>query len=503
MTGRARAAGPARALAAAVVALLAAAPGTASAQEVLFTPRADRPEERRLQRFLRGGEYRIWARDTVVARGDTVPGSVLVLDATVRFDGRLEGDAWVVAGDLFLRPAARVRGDVTVLGGGYYASSLARVEGEVVYRPNHLLRVVPREGGWEIFHVREEVRPVDLHGLAGFHVPLYRRVTGWTFGWGARLRATGLPWQPSLDGAVRFNTEGTRQLEGTIRQMWHPSGEFRFGLEAERAIRSNEAWIKGDVTNSLGYLVGGDDFRDYYRSERLSLLAAWPGREGWGGSVAVHREEAGSLRARALPVLFDDDEEVRPNPAVDEGKIWSVEAALSYRRRRTDTRLDAELRLEAADSTAAGDFSFVTGQGRFSWRRPGVTATHRLELSGIARYDLAGSPPRQRWSSLGGGGTLPTLGTLERRGARMFFLQSTYLVPVEPLRVPVLGAPRVFLRNAVGAAWNQGETLRVEDNLIPGVRFLFVEAGVALDVTRSDLDPELLLQGVLPARFWD
>jgi hypothetical protein len=162
----------------------------------------------------------------------------------------------------------------------------------------------------------------------------------------------------------------------------------------------------------------------------------------------------------------------------------------------------AEVRAEAADSTAAGDFSFLLGEARIAWRRPGLPG-HRFELFGIARYDLAGSLPRQRWSALGGEGTLPTLRVLERRGPRMFFLSSTYLVPVEPLRVPVFGSPRVFLRNSVGAAWRNGGTLRVEDNVSAGVRVLFLEAGLAVDVTESDLDPEFLIGGRFPTRFWD
>lgn len=483
--------------------LAAAVPERAAAQEVAFTPRSDRTEERRLARFLEEENFTLWTRDTVVARGDTVGGPLLVLDATVRFAGHLDGPVKVVGGDLFLRPDARVDGDLSVLGGGYYASDLAAVEGEVTYRPNLLLRVVRRDDGWEIVHVGERRDAIRLHGLSGFHLPQYSRVAGWTLGWGGRAQVPGAPWQPSLEAVVRVNTEGTDQLEGTVRQFWHPTGDFRFGVEAERVTRSNDQWMKSDIGNSLRYLLAGDDFRDYYRSERVSFRIGWPARQGWGGSLALHREDAESVEARSLAVLFDDDDDVRPNPAVDEGTTWSVGATVGFRRRQADRRLRAELRLEGADSTAAGDFSFLLGQGRLSWRRPGLADGHRLHLFGITRFDLAGTLPQQRRSSLGGDPTLPTLGTLERRGERLFFVRSTYLVPVEPLRVPVMGTPQIFVRNSAGAAWNDGETLRVEDNVGAGVRFLFLEAGGALDVTRSDLDPEFVVQAVFPAGFQD
>jgi hypothetical protein len=342
---------------------------------------------------------------------------------------------------------------------------------------------------------------VDLHGLSGFHAPEYRRVTAWTFGWGGRARATGVPWQPEVEGAVRVHTVGAKQLEGTLSHRWHPTGDLRFGVEAERVVRSNDEWIKRDIPNTLSFLLAGDDFRDYHRSERASLHVGWLSRQGLGGTLTLNWEEAESLRARELGVLFDDDADVRPNPAVDEGKTWSLEASVGYRRRRPEGRLRAELRVEAADSTVAGDFSFLRAETRFSWHRPGP-ARHRVELFGIGRFDLAGTLPRQRWSSLGGEGTLPTLEDLELRGPRMFYVGATYLVPVEPLRMAVLGVPRLFLRNAVGTAWSGEDDFEVEDNVVGGVRFLFLEAGLALDVTRSDLDPRAVLSASLPAGNW-
>lgn len=491
-------------LVAAVLAVLLAAGGVRGQErEVAFSPRSDREAERQLAEFLDRGGYRLWTRDTVVAAGDTVAGPLLVLDASVRMSGRLEGEVFVVAGDLFLRPDARLTGDVRVLAGGYYASSLATVEGRVEYRPNLLLGVERRaDGGWRIVPVGEDRPVVDLDGLYGVHVPHYRRVDGWTLGWGGRVQGHDLPGRPSLEAAVRFHTESERQWEGTVRQFWHPAADFRLGMEVERRTATMDRWIQRDVPNTFSYLFGGDDFRNYYRSERATLEVGWPGRSGWGGAFRVNWEEAESLEARALDVFFEDDEDVRPNPPVDEGKIWSLEGALGYRARSARSRFMAEVRAEAADSTAAGDFSFLLGEARLAWRRPGLPG-HRFELFGIARYDLAGSLPRQRWSGLGGEGTLPTLGVLERRGPRMFFLASTYLVPIRALRVPVFGPPRIFLRNSVGAAWREDGTLRVEDNVVTGVRIFFLEAGLAVDVTASDLDPELVIGGRFPTRFWE
>lgn len=493
---------PAGALAAAAAVVLTLLPsGPAAAQDVTFTPRPDRPAERRLAELIERGGYRIVSGDTVLASDDTLPGDVLVLGATLRSSGHLGGDVFVVAGDLFLRPGGTVAGEVVALSGGYYASSLARVGGAVTYHPNLLLRVVPREGGWEIFHVREERPAVDLHGLSGLHAPAYRRVDGWTFGWGGTVRATGVAGQPSLDGAVRFHTEGTEQLEGSLRAAVHPAGQLRISLLAERRTLTRDGWIRGDLSNTASYLLGFGDFRNYYRAERAVLEVASTARQGWAPALSIGWEEARSLEARPLSVLFEDDEDVRPNPPIDAGRITSLTAEMAYRDRYPGGRFVSRAGLEVADSTVAGDFSFLLAEARLTWRRR-VLGSHRIEVLGLGRWDLDGDLPRQRWSAVGGTGSLPALETLTLRGPRLAFASATWLVPVEPLRLPVLGSPRVFLRNALGTAWKEGEAFTLEDNVMAGVRFLFLEAGVAADVTESELDAEFVVGAGFPGRFW-
>lgn len=485
---------------AAVAALLVTA-GVASAQEVRFTPRPDSPEERRLQRFIEAGDHILISADTVLGRRDTVRGNLLILEATIRSAARIEGDVFVVGGDLFLRPGARVTGDVVALGGGFYRSEKAEVAGAIVYRPNLLLRVVPRGGGWEILHPRQEREAVELDGLSGFHLPTYQRVDGVTFGWGGTVRALRIPAQPQISGAVRSHTQGRAGVEGTLELSLHPTGGTRVALMGERRTRSMDDWIRGDAANSFSYLLGLGDFRDYYQSERARFTAGSAATTGWAPSAWVGWEEASSLEARPLWMLFENDEDVRTNPSVDEGESWMAGLELAFRRRTAASRLAARLGVEAADSTVAGDFSYVLAEASIGYRGPGF-GPHRLEVHGIARTDLSGRLPRQRWSALGGTGTLPVLGTLTLRGPKLFFASVTYLVPIESLRAPVVGTPRVFLRNAVGTAWRDGEDFRLEDNLVVGVRYLFLELGLAADVTRSELEADFVLGATFPGRFW-
>lgn len=454
---------------------------TACAQEIEFTPRTDHPVERRLEAFLDREPYSVWTRDTVLLATDTVAGSLLVLEAAVRIAGRIEGSVYVVDGDLFLRPGARIAGEVVVLGGGYYGSQLATTKGKVTYRPTDAYRVMPKAGGYLIYPVEEVPPALDLHGLYGLRLPTYQRVNEWTFAWGGIARATGLAWQPSLELIGRFHTE-QGELEGTLRQFWHPTAEWQFGFEVERATRSHDEWMRGDALNSFSYLFVGDDFRDYYRADRAAFVVARV--QEWTPSLTVQWEDARSLEARSQTVFFGEDA-ARLNPVIDEGDTWSATAALKIRRRTPNARLSARLALEAADSTVAGDFSFLLIEGQVLWEG-GAFLDHSLELFGIGRGDLAGTLPRQRWSGLGGRMTLPTFPVLGLRGPRLLFGQVTYLIPVRALRLGPLGTPRLFARGSIGTVWEEGRTPRFEQNVSFGARLLGTEVAVAVDPGEGD-----------------
>jgi hypothetical protein len=469
------------------LALLASTP-SAHGQEIRFTARAEAVHERRLADFLRRGEHHTWTVDTVLAAGDTVSGDLLVLRSAARIAGVVTGDVFVVAGDLFLRPGSRILGDVVVLGGGYYASGLAAVDGAMAYRPNDLYSVLARDYGWAIYPAWETPRAVELPGLHGLSFPTYQRVDGWTLEWGARLRAVGWGWQPSLELSGRYLTERS-ELQGTVGQYWHPSGSVRFGFEYERATRTNETWVRGGVSNTFSFLFVGDDFRNYFDADRAAFVIGGIEGQPWRPTLSVQWEKARSLEAEERFVLFGEDEPI-PNPAVDEGETVSLIAGLHARRRGPGTRLEASVRAEWADSSVAGDFSFLLGEGRAFLLLPGL-GTHEVELFALARGDLWGSLPRQRWTAFGGRATLPTFELLGFHGPRALYGQATYLVPVHALRVTMIGPPKLLLRAATGTAWGPGQDPELALNLVAGVRWSVLEAGVAADPGTSGWDPKV------------
>jgi hypothetical protein len=60
--------------------------------------------------------------------------------------------------------------------------------------------------------------------------------------------------------------------------------------------------------------------------------------------------------------------------------------------------------------------------------------------------------PPQRFAYLGGVGTLPTFDILQFGGDELVFIESAYHIPIEALRLRVIGAPTISLRYLVGAA---------------------------------------------------
>lgn len=460
-------------------------PGALAAQEIRFDPRPDRPEERRLETFLEG-DYVLLETDTILGPEARIEGNLLILEADVRISGTITGDVAAVGADLFLRPGSSIGGGILSLGGGLYSSSRAEIAGDVTWRPNDVYLVQRDDATISILPVRDVPETLTLHGLSGILFPRYQRVDEWTLGLGATLRHTEWDWQPSLEAQLRLKTE-RGDLEGTLRHAWVPTSSLQFGVEAERTTRTNEGWVRGDVANSLSFFFAGDDFRNYYEADRVALFLRGTRTASLSPIVEVEWEKASSLEASDQFVAFASDQAV-PNPAIDAGEIVAARVGLELKRRTADTHLRTTATVEAADSSAAGDFSYVLGELTASWTGPALIG-HGVEAFFLLRGDLSGELPRQRWTSVGGLATLPRLPLLSEQGARFAYGQVTYLIPIERFRVGLLGPPRVFLRAASGAAWNPGEPAGFETNVIAGVRLFVFELAVAADPGTSDLDP--------------
>jgi hypothetical protein len=161
---------------------------------------------------------------------------------------------------------------------------------------------------------------------------------------------------------------------------------------------------------------------------------------------------------------------------------------MGLRRATSETLLQARALVEAADSSVAGDFTYLFGEFQAAFAGPAAIG-HSFEAFLLLRGDLSGTLPRQRWSAVGGLASLPTLPTLAERGSRLAYGEVTYLIPIERFRVGLLGPPRILLRAASGAAWNPGNAASFETNLVAGLRLFLFEVAVAVVPRQDDFDP--------------
>ena len=450
-----------------------------SAQEpaIQLRGRGEPALDSRIRQLLREPGWTVWTRDTLVARGDTVRDRVLVVGPTVRIEGTLLRELVSIGGDVFVRPGGRLLGPVHSIAGGWYPSSQASLEGEVTNEPLAPYEI-ERTDDAIIIRGTTHRRLVSMEPV----IPTYDRVDGLSLGVGGALR---LP--PLGRVETSLHARGTYRSE---RGQFDPGAELRarrggtsLGLGAERTTLSNQAWSRSDLSNSVNYLFLGKDVREYYEAERAWVELRRLLRGGESRTEVRLRgqvEDATSLTADDPWSLFKEDS-VRANgyPAdgggarsADAGRITSVLAGvnLEWERPTWVTEFDAftEVGVDALDS----DYRFARYETTAEIALQALR-DHTLEFDLHFRGPLPGSTendteliPRQRWSSIGGSGTLYTFELGQFFGDRVAYVETTYSIPLgRRFRTPYLGIPSLDLLHVAGMAWQRGGDRGFEQNV--------------------------------------
>lgn len=494
------------------VAALLCAPGASDAAAQQPEPAQPRVEKRGrgdadndafLRRFLAAGQYELFVRDTVIGHNDTIRGNALVLRGTVRIDGVVTGDLVAVDANVFLRPSARVLGSVRNIAGGYYPSDLATVEGTTQTDPTALYFVEERADGRLVIQGLDRHSVLVLGGLFGLQPPSYDRVDGLTLTFAPGLLLPRIERiEPILRGHVDYRSQ-RGVITGGV-ELGLPRRGTEVVIGAERTTLTNERWISSDLSNSISFLVTGRDYRDYYEANRAYAEMRRTLETGTRTTTMFLRgqlEEATTLPAGSPWTLFGTPRE--DNIVVEESRITSILAggAVDWIVPAHVVQLNGTV--EAAGSMLRGEHTFVRYVANMDWATAGF-ANHTLRIQGHAQGPLPGtdSLPPQRWSFVGGEGTLHTFEMAEFRGDRVAFVETSYSIPVRRLRVRLLGAPDLQLLHLAGMAWTADETRPFEQNVGVRLRFSFVNFRLVLDPTR-DLDKARLTVGFnLPRRSY-
>ena len=389
-------------------------------------------------------------------RDSTITTSLLVLGRPTYLASRVQGDVVVVGADLFLRPGADVSGRAVAIGGTVAETSLGRVAGGVESLRDETFVVESVSGGYALdsrsLRVEESDPLFRLAGIKGVKIPKYDRVNGLSLPVGVVLQfgEHALELEPSATYRSRLGV-----VDGSLEVRTRESAPFRVVARVARDTRTNDAWIKGDLINSVTSLLVGSDARNYFRADlgegrviRTIERPAYSVAPYLGGRYEKTRPITAVGNVWSLFGRRDSLKMARPNPLVERGNIGSALAGAEFRTVGV-VKSTVKLDLEQGFPSAAATFSQVTVDG--SVELP-TFRTHLLRLHAHGVGTSRAAAPRARYAYLGGGRTLRTLDLLEQGGTSLVYLESRYLVPIERITLPFVGSPMIIIRDAFGAA---------------------------------------------------
>ncbi|HXN75502.1 MAG TPA: hypothetical protein VN876_02630 [Gemmatimonadaceae bacterium] len=350
--------------------------------------------------------------------------------------------------------------------------------------------------------------PISLPLGVGLRIPTYDRVNGLALPWGPKLELGD--GRLDVDALVTYRSNLGKwdpSLEGSIR----PGDENDLSFFAGRGTFTNDAWIRGDLTNSAAAFFVGSDSRNYYRADRATARIA---RTFTSNSVTlapfvggnVERDwSTGSLVPSKSPWSFfgrkGNLKMRRPNPRVASGSIASAlgGAALQVVRGDLEGKLDASLE-KSVRTALKPDCAGVPVGGFCAQPQPGSSFT-QATLDGHISFPTFGTEtfafmghavitggsgitPAQRFAYLGGSGTLATVDLLALGGDRLLFVQGDYTIPIDQIQLPFAGSPYVALRYAAGNAGVGGLPALIQ-NVGVGVGVSFFRADYSIDPAQN------------------
>lgn len=491
----------------AVAVLCLSATPLAAQREIRISGDDHSPAAELARDILARGSYLRFDRDTVLPATFHAPGDVVVYDADVRLEGTVEGRVAVIGGQLFIRPRAVVKGDIALLGGEVYPSALATT-GRVLETGRGTRVAIAGDSAVQdsseyAVSIFEPVKP-RLLTFSPRQIPAYDRVNGVTLTAGGRILPTRNDSGPRIEfwGAYRF--ENPDRLGGGLRATVPLGVEHVLVVgEASRATRTNDAWQRGDLSNSVSVLVYGRDYRDYWDADQARLTVMRPvakpliAGESWlNPRAGVLWSRDRSLREHRVFSLWQSEDKDRDNPPVLDGTLVSAFAGAELRVVGRLSGFTGDVQVERA-IPGSSDASFTQVLGEATYTTVAFrTHTLRVYLRGMT--PLGGGAPPQRYEILGGPTTLPTRRVGSYRGDHLAFADGRYGIPL-PVQLPFVGVPSLQFLYATGAAWTGDESPRWTQNA--GVGLLFALASAAVYVDPADPKPRLVLTAAVPRVF--
>lgn len=332
--------------------------------------------------------------------------------------------------------------------------------------------------GYVIYHDS----PIDFPVFLGLRIPAYDRINGLTVPWGPRLTLGEDVVEVNAIVSYRSNL-GKVDPSGTVR--FSPTHNTWLLAEGGRGTFSNDKWIRGDLLNSAASFGVGSDSRNYYRADQVKVSIG-NRLDVKGGSfdpsIGWQTENAWSTGSRTAPakspwsVLGKSDtlKMKRPNPAVLRGRISSIFVASTMDWEKDKVAVNGDAKFESAFHVPGGHSNFRQLTLDLRSKFPALR-DHTFEMQAHVVTTGNGVAPPQRFSYLGGAGTIATMEFLEQGGDKLFYASGLYIIPFNRILLPFVGSPYIGLRYAAGAA-GIGKLPPLVQNITPMVGVKFIRA---------------------------
>ena len=294
----------------------------------------------------------------------------------------------------------------------------------------------------------------------GIRMPTYDRVNGVSIPWGPDI--TVPPGRVVLVPTVTYRSN-LGEIDPAIKITSAFGQMDTLAVYAGRGTFSNDVWIRSDLMNSLAALGVGSDARNYFRADRATAelwhsfrtpLFVWSPFLGaqyerdWSTGIAVPHDDA----PWSLLNRNDTLKMRRVNPPIARGHIMSGLAGVRGRYEQNELKgsftVQVEQSFDEPASASGNHFTQATIDAKAEF------PTFRMQTFEFKTHALAssGSPPPQRYSYLGGAGTLATVDLLAFGGDKLFFAEAEYKIPLARPVLPFVGTPVISALYAVGSA---------------------------------------------------
>ena len=381
----------------------------------------------------------------MIAGGQQRTGTFAVIDGTldIQDGGTLEGDVWVIGGRLIMTGNARITGLVVLVDSEAFLSRTAVIEGgSRSYRCECRFKAEQwEESGKLEFEKYEDPMVIRIRPLIRVGKPTRvqynilrlgiqrnnpRRPDPYVTG----FAAVDLSLWSSTHGHFGFETGLKVPLRG------HSAGLI---LGVYKKVFSNDYWQVSSGENATILVVTGWEFADYFESRGAEIGLEFKLTDYLDLSLINTWRKDYSLETGTAPSLFNSNQRLPDNPAIDDGDRVTLAAALVY-----DSREEPEWPESAWYASIWGEKGFADGPGDFSYEAFQLDLRKYSQLPYDLQLDVSGKlfstfnpAPRQVYQSLGGYGGVRGLSDdpfAVSRGDRLVLLSGELRRPLPDVR---------------------------------------------------------------------